>query len=225
MKFLKDIYQHYMRSNTYEKGAALSYYTVFSFLPITMIITFILGVIYKKDVISNELNTVLKSIVGDQGAVQLEDIIRKQHLDQGNVFLTIIGIGVLVMAATGMFNQIQKSLNAIWGLKARPTKSVFSYFIRQITSILFLLIVGFILLLSTAVSSLFYKYSLNMSDGFVNAHLYEHLISFFLITFLFAMLFKFIGNAIVHWKTALVSAGFTSILFFIGKIARGMFTS
>lgn len=62
-----------------------------------------------------------------------------------------------------------------------------------------------------------------MPEGFVHVNLYEHLISFFLITFLFAMLFKFIGNAIVHWKTALVSAGFTSLLFFIGKIAIGIY--
>lgn len=122
MKFLKEIYHHYMSSDTFEKGAALSYYTVFSFLPIILIIKFILGVIYKKDIISSELNTVFKGIVGDQGAMQLEDIIRNQNLYHDNVFITIVGIGIMVVAATGMFNQIQKSLNAIWGLKAKPKK-------------------------------------------------------------------------------------------------------
>ena len=223
MKFIKDIYRHYIRSNTFEKGAALSYYSVFSFLPIAMIITSFLGILYKEDTISGELNKVLKNIVGDQGALQLEEVIKNQHLYHDNMLTTIIGIGTLLLAATGMFNQIQKSLNAIWGLKAKPEKSVFNYFARHITSVLILIIFGFILLLSTSINSLFYKYSNNLPDAFVNAHLYENLISFFLITLLFAILFRFIGNAIVHWKTAAVSAGFTSFLFIIGKIAIGIY--
>ena len=139
MKLLKDIYRHYMRSNTFEKGAALSYYTVFSFLPITMIITSALGILFKEETISGELYKVLKSIVGDQGALQFEDIIKNQHLYHDNIFTAIIGIATLLLAATGMFNQIQKSLNAIWGLKAKPEKSVFNYFVRHITSFIILL--------------------------------------------------------------------------------------
>ena len=223
MKLLKDLYRHYIRSNTFEKGAALSYYTVFSFLPITMIITSILGILFKEDAISGELNKVLISIVGDQGALQFDDIIKNQHLYHNNKFTAIIGFGTLLLAATGMFNQIQKSLNAIWGLKAKPEKSALNYFARHITSFLILIIIGCIVLLSTTINSLFYKYSSKMPDAFVNAHLYEHLISFFLITLLFAVLFRFIGTAIVPWKNALVSAGFTSILFLIGKIAIGIY--
>ncbi len=122
-----------------------------------------------------------------------------------------------------MFNQIQKSLNTIWGLKAKPEKSVFNYFVRHITSFIILLTIGFILLLSTTINSIFLKFSSNLPDAFVNAHLYENLFSFFLITLLFAILFRFIRTAIVPWKTAFVSAGFTSILFLIGKIGIGIY--
>ena len=223
MKLLKDLYLHYIRSNTFEKGAALSYYTVFSFLPIIMIMTSILGILFKEDAVSGELNRVLTSIVGDQGAIQLDEIIKNQHLYHDNIFTTIIVFGTLLLAATGMFNQIQKSLNAIWGLKAKQEKSVFNYFARHITSFLTLIVVGCILLLSTIINGFFYKFSSKLPDAFVHAHLYENLISFFLITLLFAVLFRFIRTAIVPWKNALVSAGFTSILFFIGKIAIGIY--
>ena len=71
--------------------------------------------------------------------------------------------------------------------------------------------------------SLIFKFSSSLPDSFAHVHLYENLISFFLITILFALLFKVIGNAIVHWKIAIVTAGFTSIMFFIGKAAIGIY--
>ncbi len=223
MRFLKDIYHQYMKSDTFEKGAALSYYTVFSFLPITMIISSLLGILFKEDSISDELYKVIQNIVGDQGALQFMDIIRNQHLYHDNWFTTIVGLTTLLLAATGMFNQIQKSLNAIWGLKAKPKKSVINYFARHFASLLMLLLLGFILLLSTTLNSLFLKYASYLPDAFVHAHLYENVISFFLITLLFTILFRFIGNAIVPLKTAFVSAGFTAFLFFIGKTAIGFY--
>ncbi len=101
MKFIKDIYLHYMRSSTFEKGAALSYYTVFSFLPIIMIISSILGILFKEDTISAELIKVLNNIVGDQGAHQFEDIIKNQHFYHDNMFTTIVGAATFLLAATG----------------------------------------------------------------------------------------------------------------------------
>ena len=223
MKFLKDLYHHYMRSNTFEKGAALSYYTVFSFLPIIMIITSILGIMVKEDAISAEVLKVLKNIVGPQGADQLENIIITQHLYHDNLFTTIVGTATFLLAATGMFNQIQKSLNGIWGLKAKPERGILNYFVRHITSFVILLSIGFILLVSTALNSLLLTFSSKLPDSFVNAPLYEHLGSFFLITLLFAILFRFIRTAIVPWKNAIVSAGFTTILFLIGKVGIGFY--
>ena len=223
MKFLKDIFIHYIRSNTFEKGAALSYYTAFSFLPITVIITSVLGLIFKEEIISGELYTFLEGIIGDKGAVQFEDIIGKQHLFHHNVVTSIIGVLILMLTATGMFNQIHNSFNAIWGLKVRAEKSIINYFARRISSLLVLMLIGFYILLSTSINTFIIKYSSSLPNAFKDADLYEHLISFVLITLLFSVLFKIVGNAIVHWKTAIVSAGFTSVLFFLGKIAIGTY--
>lgn len=212
-----------MGSSTFEKGAALSYYTVFSFIPITMIITYLLGKIVKEDTLSRMQGSVLDGIVGDQGAQQLEAIVRNQHLHHDSVFTTIIGAGAMLLAATGMFNQIQRSINAIWGLKAKPKKSVFNSLMRYAMSLTFLLIVGFVILLSTGINGLLRKFSSSLPEAFASAHIYENLFSFFLISMLFTFLFKFIGNAMVPWRTALISAASTSFLFFIGKVGIGVY--
>lgn len=223
MNFLKEIYSHFMKSSTFEKGAALSYYTVFSFLPITMIITSVLGLIFKGDTINAEWNEMLKGIIGDQGVYQIEEILINRHLKENSALVTAIGIGTMLFAATGMFNQIQKSLNAIWGLKAKPEKSIINYFTRRITSFSILGLIGLILLISTIINSIFYRFASKLPENLFYAFIYEHLISFFLITMLFTILFRFIRNAVVPWKNALVSAVFTSVLFFIGKIAIGIY--
>ncbi len=170
-----------------------------------------------------ELLKFLTNIVGEHGALKFEEIIRNQHLQHDNRIITIVGNAALLLAATGMLNQIQKSLSVIWGLKVKPEKSVLNYFALHITSFLILIFVGFILLASTPINGLFLKYFPILPDFLVHAHLYEHVISFMFITLLFEILFWLIRIAIVPWRTALASTVLTSILFFLGKIGLSFY--
>jgi len=223
MKFLKDIFNHYLKSNTFEKGAALSYYVAFSFLPMIMIIISVLGILFKEDTVSGELNTQLEMYVGHQAALQIENLIRSQHLNHDSKFTTILGIATLALASTGGFNQIHKSLNAIWGFKIKSRSSFLNYIIKHVTFFLILIILGFLLIFSAYVTRFLYKYSSSLPDLFANARLYKHVVSLLLVFLTLIVLFKFLGNAHVPWKTALVSALVTSVLFILGKEAISVY--
>lgn len=98
----------------------------------------------KQDSISSVQNNLLNGIVGDKSALQLEEIIRNQYLYHDNTFSAIIGIGAILLAATGMFNQIQRSINAIWGLNAKSSLGILNSLIRYLVSLVFVNIVEFI---------------------------------------------------------------------------------
>ncbi|MEZ5070226.1 MAG: YihY/virulence factor BrkB family protein [Bacteroidales bacterium] len=221
--FVRDTFVHYRDSNTFEKGAALSYYTAFSFLPITMILTSGLDLLFQDEIVSGELYEFLAGIVGKTGAGQLEDLLAGQHLVRNSLFSTLLGIGTLLFAATGMFNQIHNSLNAIWRLKVKSGKGTFNYFARHLSSLAVIILIGFLLFMSTALNSILQRYSDALPQAFRHVQVYEHLFSFLLVGLLFAMLFKITGNAIVPWRIALISAAFTSVLFILGKLGIGLY--
>ena len=223
MKLIKDIFAHYMRVDTFEKGAALSYYVAFSFLPMIMIVISVLGIIFKEDTVSADLYEQLKMYAGDQNALQFEKLIQNQHLNHDSILTTILGFAALALASTAAFNQLHKSLNAIWRVKAKPKSGVLHYIIRHLTFLIMLIILGFILIMSASVSRLLLKYAANLPDFLANARLYKNLVSVMLVILTFIILFKFLGDAHVPWKTALIAAAVTSILFIIGKEAISLY--
>ncbi len=221
--FFKAVLTHFSNSNTFEKGAALAYYTVFSFLPMIIIIISLLGLFFGEDAVSGQLFAQIQGFLGDDGANEIQELLSNQHKKHNNTLTSMIGFATLALSATGMFNQIQSSFNAIWRLQPQPKSSILKYIKSHINAFSILIMVGFILLLSTTVNSFFYKHSGTMPPNYQNLHIYEHLASIILIAFIFAIMYKYLGDAKVPWKTTLVTGVFTSILFFGGKIGIGMY--
>lgn len=223
LTFLKAVLTHFSNSNTFEKGAALAYYTVFSFVPMIVIMVSLLGIFFGQDAVSGELFNQLQGFLGDDGAKQLETIIKNQHTNHNNILTTIVGFATLALSATGMFTQIQNSFNAIWEVEPKPTNGIIKYIVNHVSSFSVLITVGFILIMSTTISSFFYKHTDTLPTAYQNLHLYEHGVSIVLISIAFAIMYKFLGDAEIPWKTALVTGIFTSVLFAIGKLGIGLY--
>ncbi|MEJ2005246.1 MAG: YihY/virulence factor BrkB family protein [Cyclobacteriaceae bacterium] len=155
--------------------------------------------------------------------MQFEKLIKNQHLNHNSLLNTLAGFITLALASTAGFSQLQRSLNAIWQIRTKPKSNILNYIVKRLTFFLALITLGFVLILSTMLGKLVVSFSENLPEFLANARLYESLLSFLLITLMLVALFRFLGSAKVPWKNALVSAGFTSILFLLGKEAINMY--
>ena len=223
MGFLKDVFTHFSNSNTFQKGASLAYYAVFSLLPMIIIIVSILGILFGKQAVSGEIYTVLKDTLGGNAALQIQDIIKKQHTKHNNLATAIIGFITLALSATGMFNQLHGSLNSIWHIRAKPRSSLLHYFSRHLTSFLILLTLFSIIFISTSINAFLVHHANTLPYISRNAYIMEHVVSFILLVLVFTLLFKFLGDARVDWRVSAAGGLATSILFIFGKIAIGLY--
>ena len=223
LSFFKTIFNHFFNSNTFQKGAALAYYAVFSIFPIIIIVVSILGIVFGKQAVSGEVFNQLKNILGNDAAIQIQDIIKHQHINHNSVLTTILGFVTLLMSASGMFNQIHNAFNSIWNIKAKPKNSVIRYFTKHLASFWLLMILFLILIISTSANAFLVKHAKHLHNDYKLSFLYEHISSFLIVSILFAMMFKFLGDAKVHWKPALISGVFTSALFIFGKIGISIY--
>ena len=223
LKFFKEVFNHFFSSNSLQKGAALAYYAVFSLIPMIIIIISLFGLFFGKQAVSGEIYIQLKDTLGSDASIQLQNIIKNQHTNHNNIFTSIIGFSILTLSATGMFSQIHNSFNDIWNIKEKPKSSLLKYFSKHFISFLILIGLFLIILISIAINSFLMKNDESLNINFKFSLICEHLISFVLLSVVFAILFKFLGDAKIHWKATTLGGLFTALLFVFGKIGIGMY--
>jgi membrane protein len=208
-------------------GAALAFYTIFSLAPLLTIVISIAALWYT-DNASSQVFDQLAAVVGTDSARSLEGMLVQDKTEKGaGIFTAISATVMLVLGATGVFIQLQDSLNEIWEVKPKPGQGVMGFIRHRLLSFAMVLGIAFILLVSLILSAAMAAIGKYFSHLMGNAQvLFEWLnviISFGLISLLFAMMFKYVPDAKVEWRDVWVGAVFTAALFVAGKWALGMY--
>jgi membrane protein len=188
-----------------------------------IIITSLLGLFFGKQAVSGEIFTQLKDVLGNDASMQIQNIIKNQHTNHNSILTSIIGFATLAYSASGMFSQIHNSFNSIWNIKEKPKSSILKYLAKHLASFLILIGLFFIILISTAVNSFLVKHIDSLHSSYKFLYIYEHITSFIVLSIVFAIMFKFLGDAKVHWKATILGGLFTALLFIFGKIGIGLY--
>ena len=152
--FLKQVFVEFISDNILKYSASLAYYTVLSIAPLLVILLTITGFLFGKEAINGELYGEINKLVGADAATQIQSSIQNIHLNKDNVFATSIGTIVLIIGATGIFGEIQDSLNRIWGLKIKARKVWWKVLIDRLVSFSLILSLGFVLIVSLVLNAI-----------------------------------------------------------------------
>lgn len=225
---LKTTFLEFNDDNAIKLSAALSYYTIFALPPLLIIIITICGVFFGEEAVTGELYGQINRLVGNDAAIQIQDAIKNVQLSDSNVFVTIFGVVMLLIGASGVFAEIQSSINFIWGLRAKPNKGLKKFIQNRIMSFSMIVSVGFLMLVSLMVNA-----TLDLLNSRLKIYLEDSTVYLFYvlnliivlasITLLFAIIFRTLPDGIIKWKDAFIGAGCTAVLFMIGKFAIGFY--
>ena len=225
---LKKAFNGFIEDNAFKLSASLSYYTVFAMGPLLLIIISLAGVFFGREAVQGKIYGQIKDLVGSEAALQIQTIIQNiSHTQQGTIGATI-GFVVLIIGATGVFTEIQDSINYIWSVKAKPKKGWIKFLANRLISFSLVVSMGFILLVSLVITAVIEIMSDKLFRFFQAYTIYLFYVANVLITLLviaglFAIIFKVLPDAKIGWKEAMIGAGFTSFLFLVGKFAIGYY--
>ena len=226
--FAQELVKEYQEDDCFTLGAALSYYTIFSIAPIIVIIIAVAGFVFGPDAVQGELYDKLSGLVGSEAATQIQDLVRKSYQSDAGIIATVVGIITLVFGATGVVNQLKKSLNIIWEMKAVPKNGILKFLLDRVLSLGLILALGFILLVTlviegvvAALSSQIETLVPSISGPLLVA--VNFVISLLLTGGLFAFIFKLLPDARIHWADAFKGGVFTAVLFALGRIGIGYY--
>lgn len=209
-------------------AASLSYYTLFSMGPMLVVIISFAGIFFGREAAQGEIYGQIKDLIGPQAALEVQNIIANiQHTD-GGVTGAIIGIALLLLGATGVFSEIQSSINYIWSVRAKPAKGWLKILINRLISFSLVISCGFILLVSLVINAVLELLSKELQNYLphLTVVLFDVInngLIFTVITILFSIIFKVLPDASIRWKDIFIGAGFTALLFMIGKFLIGFY--
>jgi membrane protein len=226
--FLKQVVNDFIDDKALKFSASLSYYTVFSIAPFLAIIISFGDFFFGKQAIQGELYPQINALVGHDAALQIQQMVTNIHLSENSFFAASVSFIVLILGATGIFSEIQDSINHIWGLKSKPKRGLIKMVLNRLISFSLIISLGFLLmvslLLNTVVDALSKQLMklLNGNGVYVIA-VVNNCVMFILISFLFGIIFKVLPDARIKWKDVMVGAVTTAVLFMIGKFCIGFY--
>ena len=213
----------FSNNNSFRHAAALSYYTIFSLPPLLLIVITVASAAFGGEALTGQIYGQLKGLVGADSAKFLQDSIAKFTVQQRGPVATTIGVATLIFAATTFFVTLQESINDIWNLKVKTTGTGVGAYIKQrflsfglILSVALLLLLSFVI---SAVLSVFTDWLQRQIPevGVIVIHIVDVLLSLGITTLLFALIYRFLPDAIIRWRDVGIGAFITAVLFVIGK--------
>jgi membrane protein len=228
---VKETVHDFLEDDCMDSAAALSYYTIFSLPAILVLILMLISAVMNPSDVRGGLEGQLQALMGPSAGEQIRTIIQQaERKPHSGLIPTILGIGGLLLGATGAFGQLQKALNRAWNVEPDPNQGGLKNFLtKRVFSLGMILVVAFFLLVSLVISTVL----TGMGDRLggvlpsgLSAPLLEVLnmaISLAVITLLFAALFKVMPDAKISWRSVWVGAAVTALLFVIGKFLIGFY--
>lgn len=209
-------------------AAALAYFSLFSLAPLLLIAISIAGLFFGQQATQERVVGTIAGMVGENGAAAMGEMLQGASEKTGEGIAGLAGgIVALLLGASGLFTHLKQILNSVWGVEAPPKKGIMTKVMEKIWSVGMVLSVGFLLLVSLLLSSAMSAISdlMNRVVALPEPVWYaiDLLVSFGIITVLFAAIFKLIPDAEIEWRDVWAGAAFTSLLFVIGKFLIGLY--
>lgn len=218
----------WLDADPFRQSAVVAYYAIFSIPALLVIVIALAGLAFGREAVQGEISNQIGSAIGHESAKQVEEMIANSSGEKTSIVATIIGIVTLILGSTGVFTQLQTSLNQIWDVKVIADKKWLKSLKDRLFSFGLVLSIGFLMLVSLLLTT-----GLEVFSDWIKAYLPDfmlyvfHLINFVIslgvISVLFALIFKILPDAKIQWRDVIVGAMVTTLLFILGKFLLGIY--
>lgn len=227
---LKQVIRDFREDDCPTMAAALAYYITFSLPALLFLLLTVAGLVIDPDAVQERLVAEFGGLIGTESAQQIEGMITSAaSRASGGAFKVVIGIAALIFGATGALVQLQHALNRAWEVKPDPRQGgVRNFIMKRVLSLGLILTVGFLLIVSLAVSAL-----LTAMGDYIGARLggipeavlqaAQLIFSLAVLTAAFALIFKLLPDAETSWRDTWIGAFITVLLFTVGKFVIGYY--
>jgi membrane protein len=229
-KVLKDSFSSFSDDKVTKLSASLAYYTVFSMGPLLILIISLCGIFLGREAMEGQVYHQLEGFMGKDTAAQLQGIIKNAAISGKGPIALVIGAVTLLIGATTVFGEIQDSINGIWGVKPKPKRGWLKMLQNRFLSFSVIVSLGFILLVSLAVTSVVDGLNDVLARRFSEVsviffYIVNQVVTLAVISFIFGVIFKVLPDAKIKWRDVMLGSIVTGLLFMVGKFGISIYIS
>ncbi|MEP6756664.1 MAG: YihY/virulence factor BrkB family protein [Chthonomonadales bacterium] len=218
---LKEAGRDWMEDKAPRLAAAFSYYTLFSLAPLLIIIVAIAGIFFGPEAATGQLAGQIENAVGPETAKVIQSLVVSASKPSAGIMATIIGTVTLIFGAMAVFGQLQDGLNTIWGVVPRPGRGFWEMIRERLLTFALVLGAGLLLLglvlVNVVLTSWSHAVGSDMPGMWILTHIFNLVLSFGVITLLFAMIYRILPDVEILWSDVWGGAILASLLFALGK--------
>lgn len=228
-RLFKAAFVKWNEKDPFRESAVIAYYAIFALPGLLVLVITLGGYLFGSDAVIGQLHGQISAAMGNDTADQVQDMMKKAGGSTHSIWVRMIGIITILVGATGVFVQLQKSFNIIWEVKAQPSKSGLWILLKsRLFSFGLVLSIAFLLLVSLVITSILAaisKWMVAYWPAYVMSlfQIANFLISLTIISILFALMFKILPDAKIKWRYVWVGAFLTGLLFEVGKFGLGLY--
>jgi membrane protein len=230
-KIFKKASKEWMAKDPFRESSIIAYYSIFSLPGLFVLIITVAAFFFGREAVNEHVFSQITSSIGEDSAGQIQEIIQKQQreTEKTSFWGAIIGIGTLLLGATGVFAQFQKSLNIIWEVEPDTSKSGILQLLKvRLFSFGLIVSIAFLLMISLLISTLITAFGGWLTGKFSESlliviQILNFIISLGILTFLFALMLKIFPDAKIKWKDVWIGSFVTALLFTLGKFALSLY--
>ncbi len=227
VNLLKETFQEWNEDKVPRLAAALAYYTAFSLAPLLIVVISIAGLAYGDEAVQGQLRYQIQGLVGSQAAGAIQDMLVNFRHPSAGIIATVLGLVTLLLGAAGLFGQLQDALDTVWEVTPKPNQGIRAMLRQRFISFTMVLGIGFMLLVSLVLSALLSAVgswmSVNLPLPEFALQVINFVVSFAVVTLLFALIYKVLPDVKIAWRDVWMGAAVTAMLFTIGKLLIGLY--
>jgi membrane protein len=227
ISFLKESYTKWSEHQAPRLGASVAFYSLLSFAPLLVIITAVIALLFGQSSAHGALIGEARQLIGERGAETVKSLLNSAQKPSSGIFSGLVAFIMLLFGASSVFAELQSALNIIWEAPEQTSSGMWGMIKQRLFSFGMVLSVGFLLLvsllLSTGLAYLGHGFGQLVPLPPAILQIANFLGSFAVISFLFALMFKYVPNTDVRWHYVLIGAVGTALLFTIGKLLLGLY--
>ncbi|KAF0803366.1 ribonuclease BN [Alcanivorax xiamenensis] len=227
---LKASIGYWLRGDALIHAGALAFFTLFSIAPVVILAVQVIGLVMSTDAAMQQIMSLLENNVGADAAQAVAEAVERTRITEGGLLPTVIGVGAMLIGATTVFAQMQRSLNNIWDIAPRPSRNtLFALIKNRLLSLTVVLSIGFVMMVSLLLSVVTQALMVFAQEWLpvpgIAMVAVETLVSVAVTTLLFATIFKVLPDAILSWRDVLLGALVTALLFILGRFLIALYLS
>ena len=208
------------------KGAALAFYALFAMTPILILAIAGAGYFFGAEAAQGEMIAQLEGLVGRNGAQAIQALLTSAQDSGSGVVASAVAAILLLVGATSVFVELKGSLDELWGVEPPKGLAILVFLRTQLNSFGMVLVLAFLLLVSLVLSAalaVLERYAQGVWSAYDLLAVLSPVLSFGVMTCLFALIFKVLPDAPLSWSDVWIGAAFTAGLFSLGKYAIGLY--